>query len=497
MAVFNGSFDLDAATAVCADDDLPAESMLDLIAGLIDKSIVLLDTSVEPVRYRLLDSVREYGLARQRAADGLRARMCRRHADWYVRRAEDFDAAWFGPQQPRLCAAVRADLDNLRAALGFCLTTPGEAQSGLRLAAALRHYWISCGGLSEGRHWLARSLTADNAPTAARAAAMSAYSRILVTQADHFNAAASAAAGLDLAGHLDDPLSIARATQDLGMRLLMAGEQLPRAQTLLEEALTRYGRIDHTDDASVALARLALAMTVLYQGDRRRAEELCAGCRTFYEDHGDYWHRGHMLVCSALVALANQDPATATRYLREALPPRSALGDTVGIAQAIELLGRAATAIGDYERSARLTGAAHRIWRELGRTGFGTRLYREWVKDANVRTRGNLGQHAYEAAYQQGWDFSIDDAIAYALGTQPVPGPPPDAPPAGSPLTRREQQVAELIAEGLSNKRIAARLVVSRRTAESHTENILRKLGFTSRTQVATWVIQHGTGPSV
>jgi non-specific serine/threonine protein kinase len=204
-----------------------------------------------------------------------------------------------------------------------------------------------------------------------------------------------------------------------------------------------------------------------------------------------------MLVCSALVALANQDPATATRYLREALPPRSALGDTVGIAQAIELLGRAATAIGDYERSARLTGAAHRIWRELGRTGFGTRLYREWVKDANERTRGNLGQHAYEAAYQQGWAFSIDDAIAYALGTQPVPGPPPDAPPAGSPLTRREQQVAELIAEGLSNKRIAARLVVSRRTAESHTENILRKLGFTSRTQVATWVIQRGTGPSV
>jgi DNA-binding NarL/FixJ family response regulator len=152
-------------------------------------------------------------------------------------------------------------------------------------------------------------------------------------------------------------------------------------------------------------------------------------------------------------------------------------------------MSRAAVASGDHPRSARLAGAAHRIWRELGRTGFGSRLFRKWVAEASEQTRGELGERAYQAAYQAGWNLTPDAAIAYALGTESAPAPPPTgARSTGSPLTPREQQVAELIAEGLSNKQIAARLVVSPRTAESHAESILRKLGFTSRAQVATWI---------
>jgi predicted ATPase/DNA-binding CsgD family transcriptional regulator len=496
LAVFSGRFDLDAVTAVCADDDeVPAESMLGLIAGLIDKSVVLRDRPVRPVRYRLLDSVRAYGLDRLRTADDLRVQIRRRHADWYVRCAGRFDAAWFGSRQPELCATLQADLGNYRTAFDFCLTTPGQAQSGLRLAAALRYYWIACGGLSEGRYWLARSLAADDTVTPARVAAQSAYSRILITQGDHVNAAVSVAACLELAGQLDDPLLVTRATQDLGMHLLMAGQQLTRAQQLLEAALTGYDRVDHSDDASVAIARMSLALTVLYQGDPQRAAQLFADCRAVYQDRWDDWCRAHMLVGSGLVAIANGDSAGATGYLLEALPYRMKLGDTVGVAQATELLGRAVAACGDYERSARLTGAAHRIWRELGRTGFGISLYQKWVKEADERVRAELGERTYRAAYDEGWGFSVEDTIAYALGSHPQPDRPLTAPPPATPLTPREKQVAHLIAEGLSNKQVAARLVISERTAESHAANILRKLGFTSRAQVAYWIARHGQDP--
>jgi predicted ATPase/DNA-binding CsgD family transcriptional regulator len=489
LAVFAGSFDLAAATAVCADEDLPAPSILDVLAGLIDKSVVLRADSAGQARYRLLDSVREYGIARQRATGGLRKRICCRHADWYLRRAEHIDATWFGPDQAWQCTAMRADRDNVRAALGWLLATPGHAQSGLRLAAALRYVWTACGALNEGRYWLARALAADSAPTAARAAALSAYTRVLMTQGNHTGAAASADESLRLARELDDPALITRAIQDLGMHLLMLGEQLPRAQALLEEALEGYGRIGHADRTSLGMARLALAITALYRGDRERAEQLCDECYAFCQEHVDQWHRGQVLLSLALIALANRDPDRATEHLRHILPIRQALGDTTGIAQAIELLGRAATASADYERSARLTGAAHRIWREVGRTAQGPRPFR-LMTQTSEQASGSASERDYEAAYRQGYDLSLDDAIAYARGAEPGP-PATPKPPASSPLTPREQQVAELIAEGLSNKQIGTRLVISQRTAESHVENILRKLGFTSRARVATWLARH------
>jgi predicted ATPase/DNA-binding CsgD family transcriptional regulator len=481
LAVFAGSFDPAAAAAVCLDEGLPAPSILDLLAGLIEKSVVLRAESAGQPRYRLLDSVREYGLDRQRAADGLREAMNRRHADWYLRRAEQFDAGWLAPDQARQCTAMRADLDNVRTALGWLLATPGHAQDGLRLAAALRYFWTACGRINEGRYWLARALAADPAPTAARAAVLSAYTRLLMTQGDHAAAAPCADESARLARDLDDPLLIARATQDLGMHLLMAGEQLPRARALLEEALAGYDRVPDADLMSLGLARLALGVTALYDGDRERAERLYGECYAFSEEHADQWHRGQILLALALLALADRDSGRATGYLRQILPMRQALGDTVGIAQAIEVLGRAAAVDGDLERSTRLTGAAHQIWRELGRTAQGSRPFR------HDPTRGGHGEPGHETAYRQGYEMSLDDAISYALGAEPeLPAAP--ASPAGSPLTRREQQVAELIAEGLSNKEIASRLVISQRTAESHVENILRKLGFSSRARIATWL---------
>ena len=123
-----------------------------------------------------------------------------------------------------------------------------------------------------------------------------------------------------------------------------------------------------------------------------------------------------------------------------------------------------------------------------------------YQRDCERQARQALGEQAFQAAYHRGLQLPAEDALAYAL-QQPA-GKPPKQPPAPTvpaapgltapeppaPLTSRELQVARLVAGGRSNKDIAARLVISQRTAEGHVEHILTKLGFTSRAQVAAWI---------
>src|SRR5262249_4962515 len=157
-------------------------------------------------RYRLLETVREYGLSRLPEAGADPAELMRRHRDWYLRLAERLAAEWFGPDQVGWAGRLRAERANLRTALGWSLTTPGGTGGGLRLAAALEWFWIGCSALAEGRLWLDRALSATAPePTRDRVRATSVRTRILITQAEHAAAAASAEETMALARTLDDP----------------------------------------------------------------------------------------------------------------------------------------------------------------------------------------------------------------------------------------------------------------------------------------------------
>jgi non-specific serine/threonine protein kinase len=114
-------------------------------------------------------------------------------------------------------------------------------------------------------------------------------------------------------------------------------------------------------------------------------------------------------------------------------------------------------------------------------------------EECEQQTRQALSEEAYRASYQQGLSFSLGDAIGYALKEKPQTTPS-TAEIDKTVLTRREREVADLIAKGLTNKEIAARLVISQRTAEGHVEHILVKLGFTSRTRIAAWAASLSTG---
>jgi len=412
----------------------------------------------------------------------------RRHRDWYLAMTARFEAEWFGRDELAWAERIRAELPNLRAALDFCLSAPDEAGAGQDMAASLIYYWHACGHLHEGNYWFVRALAADPRPTRSRMRALWAFCPVLLTRGDLAGAEQRARECLALAERLDDPYFVALSKQQLAGALMMVGDPA-EAGSLLDEAAADIAALGGSDSALVQV-KLVQAVAALRLGDPVGAARLCTECREICRRHGDQWWLGYVLISSALVALARGDGALAAGYVRDSLRSRHAMGDTVGLAGSFERLAWIVAGTGDFERAAWLLGAADRLWRLVGRPLYGAEGS-PWLRDrrdCEARTRAALGARGYELAYRQGAARSVDDAVRDALGDRPPADPPPHRPP--HPLTPREREVADLIAQGLSNKEIAARLVVSRRTAETHVESILRKLSFASRTQVAAWVAQ-------
>jgi non-specific serine/threonine protein kinase len=259
-----------------------------------------------------------------------------------------------------------------------------------------------------------------------------------------------------------------------------------RAFALLEQALVRHRTASDIQNLWYCLLHLAVAAFVAGRPASYGEETLMLA-----EAHDSPWHRPYGLWIAGLDQLQRGDLARATTLLRESLRVsqrlRATLDDPWRIAHCLEGLAWNAAAAGEHERAARLLGAARTLWHSPGTPAAGALVHPHGRYEAQVRQA--LGESAFTTAFQHGAALTTDQAIAYALAAKPaaVP-PPPSAPGALAVLTHRERQVADLLAHGLSNKDIAARLVITQRTAETHVENILTKLGFTSRAQAAVWI---------
>jgi DNA-binding CsgD family transcriptional regulator len=196
------------------------------------------------------------------------------------------------------------------------------------------------------------------------------------------------------------------------------------------------------------------------------------------------------------------DFGQATRSLRKSVRLFQPMHDLTGISFGVQALSWCAAFAEPGEGAARLLGAAQAVWRTSGAKVDETNAYSVFDKRSEDALRKALGSaalesKAFETAFAEGAAYSFDQAVALALGesdTDPAEsgrtGPVSQMPGNPGGLTRRELEIAELLAEGLSNKDIAARLVISQRTAETHVDRILSKLGFTSRLQVASWVAE-------
>jgi non-specific serine/threonine protein kinase len=501
-SVFAGRFDLDAAEAVCAGEGLPSDELLDALAGLIDKSVLASVEQDGVRRFWMLDTMRAYGLERLR---GLHVgdrnvigepALRRRHRDYYHGVAERFNADWFGPRQLAWSRRMRAELPELRAGLSFCLATPGEAAAAVRVAGTLNFFWWGCSAAREGSLWLERALTADASPTTERAHALAVYGRTLTARSLHAEAAEPTRECLELARQFDDPALLAEALSGRGLHLLHTGDP-PAALPLLDEALERAAAIPDIPIA-LALATLCRGAAALADGDPILADAMAARSRDVARAHGDRWWLNYALGLSIPPALMLGDVARATAYGRESLSGCTALGDTNGITLILEFLAWAVAADGDHTRAARLLGAADQQAWVNGGNPTAAGLYAATHDQCRATARAALGNARFDAEFRTGAELTLDEIVAYAQGDGPTSDPPHariSAPPRSEPphLTKREFEIAELLAEGLTNKQIAHQLVIAQRTAESHVENILNKLGFTTRTQVATWMVARET----
>ena len=492
LSVFAGGFDLAAAEDVCADDELPRQEVFTAVAGLVDKSLLVRGEDAAVSRYRMLETIRQYG--REQLAGGEEVVVRRRHRDHYLRLCEQAEADWFGPRQVEWLDRFRAEAPDVSAALEFCLTEPGQARTGLRMAGALHWYWISR-AMRDGRYWLDRALAHDSGPSRERIKALWVVGWIAAAQGDATHALAALDECTGLARQFHDESALGHAIAFTGMTKWFQ-DQLPEAAEAHEQALAHY-RTAEAVDPFTALALCDLGTIVGVLGDIDRAVALCQESIAICEEQGERWAHSWALWHLAFARWLQHDLERAAAHVREALRLKSALGDQVGVAWCVEMLGWISAADDDAQRAAVMFGVGAKMWEPVGGWLGGWGTVRDLSAGAKAQARDVLGKRAFDASVQHGKHFSSDEALAYALSEQPAPAPPAAASlaePELAQLTRREREVAPLIAQGMSNKEIATKLVVSRRTAEAHVEHILVKLGFTSRTQIATWFRHHTPG---
>ncbi|MDH6114668.1 putative ATPase/DNA-binding CsgD family transcriptional regulator [Kitasatospora sp. MAP12-15] len=478
LSAFAGSMDLEAAEAVCPDAQLPPAAVLDLVAGLIDKSVLIREEHGARVRYRMMETIRQYGRLHLSEPDERQA-LRRRHRDHYLTLVLRADHEWFTAQQTAWACRLDQERPNLRAALDFCLDTPGEAGAGLRMAAALWSPQLGADHLEENRLWLARALAADTAPGPARVAALRADGWLALLVGADEAAAARVTECRALAAELDEPRASAQAEQLAGLAALFA-DDLATGVQLLEDTLARHRADGDHGDAWSALFLLGLACCLA--GDSR-ARALCQEGLELCERQQAQWARSWALWLIGLQELLLGATAAAARRLQESLRCGPPTHNRLGVAQCLEVLAWTRAQQDRGPEAAELLGAAQSLREQLGTRlpGVG-RLLRHHT-DCEARLRRALGDEAFTRSVQAGRALAVEQAVDRAL--ERAPGCRSAA--TASPLTGREQQVVRLVAQGLTDKQIAALLVVSPRTAQGHVQRVLVKLGFTSRTQIATW----------
>ncbi|MDX5562696.1 LuxR C-terminal-related transcriptional regulator [Streptomyces sp. ID05-04B] len=478
LSVFAGGFSLDAAEVVCAGEGIPAHEVLNVLDRLVVQSVVLTTEHGSLPRYRLLETIREYG--RERLTEsGDEERLLRRHRDFHLGLAERIANDWNGPGQEEALARLRAEHANLLAALAY----GDDPQATLALAAALRYHWCAGGFLTEGRRQLDLALAAAPEPTPARAQALCAASLVALLQGDHDAADQWLAEAGDLGEHQDDLVVRARV---IGLRGSLAAFQgrLAEAEPLFESAVAALTTAQGKASAMFELFQLAAVQ--MDQGDPRGAE---IGRRTIAlaEAHGEHWARAHTLWTLSCYAWRQGDREEALTLIRAALKIERGFNEPLSAALMLETLAWIVASYEEYERAGQLLGSARSLWRHVGAniSAFGPPLGEDHTHCEQLVVRA-LGLEAYERALAVGGGHdSPGQAIEQALDNDVEPTAPRD--PGPSTLTRRELEVAALVAKGMSNRQIAATLVLSSRTVDFHVGNIRAKLGFRTRAQISGW----------
>jgi non-specific serine/threonine protein kinase len=347
---------------------------------------------------------------------------------------------------------------------------------------------MAYGWFSEDRMWLGRLLPKVTEPSPVRLNALHAACWLAVLQGDREGAASLLGEVRDLAPRLEEPAP-SRADQLTGWHELFLGD-LAAAVEHLERAVAGFRGSGWTADLAETLVLLGMAYG--FAGDHEQAARAHEECLRVCSDGANAWARSYALQWGGLVAWERGEHQKALTWELESLQLKRQMQERLGVALCLEALARIECADAP-ERAAIMLGAAASLFTTIGTSPAALPGLLSVHEASEAALKAEVGDTAFEKAFDEGVAMSADAAIAFALDEQASSEPASDGEPGSGELgstvlTRREREIALLIGEGLSNRDIASRLVISTRTAEGHVEHILTKLGFTSRAQVAAWV---------
>jgi predicted ATPase/DNA-binding CsgD family transcriptional regulator len=541
LSVFAG-WSLEMAEKVCGADDIRAEDVLDLMAALVDKSLVVREPDVlGQARYRLLDTIRQYA-AGKLAAAGEAEQFQRRHRDYVLAVAERNYAIGMAlvsaPWAERVNVFRRYDVDasNVWQALNQCLAT-SDLATGMRMCTAIRPAWLVRGEYRLGSGWLTGFLSAPGAPDVApgiRGAALVGHAQLLLSS-DPAAAEPLAQAGLQLSreagddywtaaalnvlseiavhtGRTDEAdslageaLHIAKAAGDtwgegysLGILAAVAGLRLNlvAARELASASIAVMRSIDHAWGA--ARAQLGLGDLAQLQGELDDARQRYTDALQILREIDARPEIARCLVGLARVAISLGDTGVARQHLTESIAACRETGARIGVARGLEAFAALAIAEGDPEQAVVLVAAATALREDGGLPPLPATRAERYLAPAR-----QLGEDVVARNWAQGLELPARAAIELAI-TPRLPAPsalaqsqltPPQLAPQGlvpdqvsaGPLSAREQEIATLVAQGRSNKEIAQALHISPATVARHIANIMRKLDCHTRTQIAMW----------
>jgi predicted ATPase/DNA-binding CsgD family transcriptional regulator/DNA-binding XRE family transcriptional regulator len=534
VSVFVGGFTLEAAEAVCGSADLEL-TVVDALESLLAKSLVgHQEGEHDGPRFRMLETVREYALDQARIA-GEVAHFRRRHAEYFLRLARLAASNFASVNAPAWLQRLETDHNNLRASLSWALEER-DADTALGLSSAIWHFWYARGYLAEGSRWLDEALrlaedvrsTADSFEQQ-RARALTGAGVLAHYQGHYARAAALCGQSLALSRQLGDQAGVAGALHGLAL-VARSGGDFATARTMYEEARRIHEALADRWGLSYTLRYLGVVLWM--EADYTTARAVIEASLSLASEIADTQGMATTLTVQSYIACSLGQHPTAEAAARDALSRHETYGDRRGAAQALWALGMATAGQSRYDEANAHHKHALSIFHEVGdryfmgvcfiglaqvamaggrprdavcllaadsamMTGMGAPRWpsvRPYIQQTLDQARLALSDSVFEQAWSAGEALTVDQAVALGMAVRDphrvTDGTRTESNPA-SPLTVRQVAIARGIARGLTNKQIAAELVIAEGTADRHVANILERLGFASRAQIAAWVTSH------
>jgi predicted ATPase/class 3 adenylate cyclase len=451
LSVFADGWTLEAAETVCSGAGIEQWEALDLLTSLVDKSLTVYEEREGKPRYRLLETVRQYG-GDLLVESGENGEVWTRHRDYYLAFAEEAQAKLSGAEPAVWLQRLEEEHENLRAALAWSLSANGAVE-GLRLCGALQQFWWTRQYLAEGRKWCERALgkAGSEPPTPERAQVLNGAAGLAYVQGDYAAARAYNEASLAIRREIGDTWGIAASLNNLGLVAFDLGD-FAAARTAYEESLAilremgdrksiaallnnlglvTAGQGDYTfswvcqeesltirretgDRTGISQSLMCLGMLAFGRGDYASARASQEESLAIQRDIGDKKMMAFSLTSLGMVAASeNRDFSSARANLAEGLMIRKEIGNRRDIAYSLRAFAWLASKESNPGRATSLWGAEERVREEIGAL-LAPGEHEEYDRlVADVRL--TLGEEAFSAARAAGYAMTLEEAVALAL----------------------------------------------------------------------------------